>query len=271
MSSQQFPINSLRTLRRSLKRQLVLPTCEHTPDSELAEMPEPNSLATLSNLFRKGEITHAEGSTPNVTGQWFISTVDASTAIKSLPGIALKPNYCLVTYLYRIRRAKANHGGSVTWAMTQQSSTTANLEAALTLAGDHNTPPYPEGALHNYMAAITGNLTPGSFVVASILQRELQEFGRCGQFHRWHNHRLVGTVPKQQEWQWRMEQPKHLAPRVHKLPSGKMAVEFYTCRIVPPIRIFRHVDRYSGNSYVAKSNDQVIAAATPQTAKLVRH
>lgn len=265
MSSQQFPIASLQTLRRTLKQQLVLPDCERTPNAIADNMPEPDSLATLSNLFRQGGITHAEGSTPNANGQWFVSTVDASIALKHLPGIALKPNYCFVTYLYRIRRANATHGGSVTWAMANQLSATSHLEAALNLAGNHNTPPYPEGALHNYMNAITGNLTPGSFLIASLFQRELQEFGRCGKFYRWHHHRLIGDVPKQRNWHWRMEQPKRLAPTVHMLPSGKIAVEFYTCRVVPPIGIFHHVDRYPGNSYVAKASNQVIASAIRQT------
>ncbi len=270
MSSQQFPINSLQTLRRSLKQQLVLPACEHAPGATEEDMPEPDSLADLGHLFRKGGITHAEGSTPNANGQWFISTADASVALRQLPGIALKPNYCLVTYLYRIRRANISHGGAVTWAIANQLSTTSHLEAALTKANDHNTPPYPEGALRNYMNAITGNLTASSFLVASILQRELQEFGRCGQFHRWHHHRLIGTIPKQRRWQWRMEEPQTLTPTVHTLPSGKMTVEFYTCRIVPPIGIFRHVDRYQGNSYVAKASNHAIASvAKPKTSQLV--
>ncbi|MBT9314612.1 hypothetical protein [Leptothoe spongobia] len=262
MSSQQFPITSLQTLRRSLKQQLVLPECEHTPSATAADnMPEPDSLASLSNLFRKGGITHTEGSTPNANGRWFISTVDASAVFKHLPGISLKPNYCLVTYLYRIRRSNINHGGAVTWAMVNQLSTTSHLEAALAKAGDHSTPPYPEGALLNYMTAVTGNLTSGSFLIASVLQRELQEFGRCGKFHRWQHHRLIGNVPKQKQWQWRMEPPRNLTPKVHNLPNGKMAVEFYTCRTIPPIGIFRHVDRYTANSYVAKASNQAIASA----------
>ncbi|MEM9266876.1 MAG: hypothetical protein AAGA46_15265, partial [Cyanobacteria bacterium P01_F01_bin.13] len=165
MSSQQFPIHSLQTLRRALKQRLVLPPCEHLPGATTAEdMPEPDSLASLSNLFCKGGITHTEGSTPNANGRWFISTADASVALKPLPGLSLKSNYCLVTYLYRIRRANINHGGAVTWAMTNQLSTTDNLETALETAGDHSSPPYPEGALMNYMTAITGNLTAGSFL-----------------------------------------------------------------------------------------------------------
>ncbi|NEQ54485.1 MAG: hypothetical protein F6K11_30865 [Leptolyngbya sp. SIO3F4] len=262
MSSQQFPITSLQTLRRSLKQQLVLPECEHIPSATATEdMPEPDSLASLSNLFRKGGINHTEGSTPNANGRWFISTFDASAAIRRLPSISLKPNYCLVTYLYRIRRSNANHGGSVTWAMANQLSTTSHLEAALTTAGDHSTPPYPEGALLNYMTAVTGNWTAGSFLIASVLQRELQEFGRCGKFHRWQHHHLIDNAPKQRHWRWRMKPPKNLTPKVHTLSNGKIAVEFYTCRTVPPIGIFQHIDRYATNSYVAKASNQAIASA----------
>lgn len=261
MSSQQFPITSLQALRRSLKQKLVLPDCEHSPKTLTDEdMPEPESLATLSNLFRQGGITHTEGSIPNANGRWFISTFDPGAALKHLPGVALKPNYGLVTYLYRMRRAHATHGGAVTWAMANQLRTTSNLEAALITAGDYSTPPCPEGALPNCMSAITGNLTAGSFLIASILQRELQEFGRCGKFHRWHHHRLIGTIPKQRPWHWRMEKPQYLTPTVRSLANRKTMVEFYTCRIVPPISIFRHVDQYSTNSYVSKASNQSIAA-----------
>ncbi|MGD1853729.1 MAG: hypothetical protein ACFB2W_05700 [Leptolyngbyaceae cyanobacterium] len=261
MSSQQFPIASLKKLRRSLKQQLVLPECEHIPSPLLAEeMPEPDSLASLSNLFRKGGITHTEGSTPNVNGRWFLSTIDAGAALKYLPGIGLKPNYCLVTYLYRIRRSNQHHGGGVTWAISSQLGTTSHLELALATAGDHSIPPCPEGALQNYMTAVTGNLTAGSFLTASLLQRELQEFGRCGKFHRWEYHHLIGKVPSQRRWRWRMAEPHNLSPTVHSLPNGKIAVEFYTCRTTYPVSIFRHIDRYSPNSYVAKARNQSVAS-----------
>ncbi|MEM9808575.1 MAG: hypothetical protein AAF959_25220 [Cyanobacteria bacterium P01_D01_bin.56] len=262
MSLQQFPISALQALRRSLQQQLILPAGEHMPGCETAdELPEPDSLAGLSTLFRKGGITHSEGSTPNTKGHWFVSTVNAGVALKKLPGIALKPNYCLVTYLYRIRRANGNHGKAVTWAINNQLSTTSRLESALTTAGDYSKPPYPEGALENYMMAVVGDLTVGSFMIASVLQRELQEFGRCGKFNRWQHHRLIGTVPLQRQWKWNTEPPVSLTPKVHNLASGKVVVEFYTCRIVPPITLFRHIDRYPARSYVAKSNNQSIAAA----------
>jgi hypothetical protein len=38
-------------------------------------------------------------------------------------------------------------------------------------------------------------------------------------------------------------------------------VEFYSCRVQKPIALFRHVDRYPPNSYMANNQDQVIAVA----------
>ncbi|MEM1238552.1 MAG: hypothetical protein AAGI45_01805 [Cyanobacteria bacterium P01_H01_bin.26] len=261
MSSQTFSLKSLQTLRRFLKQRLVLPECEHTPNRFADdEMPEPDSLADLSNLFDQGGLTPVADSVPNTNGRWFISTVDASNVIKQLPGLTFHPNYCLVTYLYRVQKANISHGRAATWAIAKRLSSTRQLEAALDLAGDHTNPPTPDGALLNYMTAVAGDLTAGSFLKASILQRELQEFGRCGQFNRWQHHRLIDTIPQQCGWQWRIQQPKNLAPTVHHLANGKLAVEFYTCRVASPIGIFRHIDRYPAKSYVAKANNQPIAA-----------
>ena len=147
MSSQTFSLKSLQTLRHFLKQRLVLPECEHIPNASADdEMPEPDSLADLSSLFDQGGLAYVAGSAPNTNGRWFISTVDASSVIKKLPGMTFHPNYCLVTYLYRIKKANISHGRAATWAIAKGLSTTRQLEAALTPAGDHTAPPFPDGA-----------------------------------------------------------------------------------------------------------------------------
>ena len=121
MSSQTFSLKSLQTLRRFLKQRLVLPECEHAPNTFMAdEMPEPDSLAGLSSLFDQGGLTHVADSAPNTNGRWFISTVDASNVIKQLPGLTFHPNYCLVTYLYRVQKANISHGRAATWAIAKR-------------------------------------------------------------------------------------------------------------------------------------------------------
>ncbi|MEO1590306.1 MAG: hypothetical protein AAFU71_03325 [Cyanobacteria bacterium J06632_22] len=259
MSLQKLSIATLQKVQSYIRQSLQIPELEShpRPDAQgdnLDEIPEPSSLDGLGDLFRVGSTPDENVSTPNLDGRWFVSTVDAGRALTRLP-IQLKPDLRLVTYLYRTEEL----GEGVTWAIPEQLGTTAELEAALATATDLDNPPYPEGALLKVMSGITGDRSVLSFVTASILRRELDEFGRTGSRCDWSHHRFIATVPKQREWKWRMTPPSDLLPKARLLPDGQAAVEFYTCRVVAPIGIYRHVDQYQARSYLAKSMDQPVA------------
>ncbi len=259
MSLQKLSIATLQKVQGYVRQSLQLPELEDQPRTEavsdgMDEIPEPSSLDGLGDLFRVGSTPDESASTPNVNGRWFLSTADAARALMRLP-IQLKPNLRLVTYLYRTEDV----GEGVTWAVPEHLSSTAQLEAALSAAPDIDNPPYPEGALLKLMSGMTGDRSALSFVTASIFSRELAEFGRTGGRCDWSHHRFIATVPKQRDWKWRMTPPADLQPKVRLLPDGQAAVEFYTCRVVTPIGIFRHVDQYQSNSYLAKSMDQPVA------------
>jgi hypothetical protein len=259
MSLQKFPVASIQKIEGFIKGHLSLPAVEHHPQTAPAstgeDMPEPSSIWALGDLFRTGSSGEEMLSIPNSDGRWFISTVDVSSVFARLPGLKLKPNYRLVTYL--LRDVKGGMGS--TWAIPDHRSATVNLEEALKAASLRDNPPYPEGALLNIMAAIEGDRSPLSFMMASILQRELQEFGRCGADVDWGHHRFISTVPQQRQWHWRMAAPSDLEPKVRLLPDGQAAVEFFTCRVAPPVAIFRHVDHYPVGQYQAKSINQPVA------------
>ncbi|NJR38857.1 MAG: hypothetical protein HC781_08485 [Leptolyngbyaceae cyanobacterium CSU_1_4] len=120
-------------------------------------------------------------------------------------------------------------------------------------------PPRPEGAVDHFMEAVGGDRSAASFMVASLLHRELEEFGATGQHCSWHHHQLIDAVPMQAEWQWRQQQPTDMAPKVKIMPDGQAAIEFFTCRDMPPIALFRHMELYPAETYVSKSQNQVIA------------
>lgn len=223
----------------------------------LDETPEPDSLDALGDLFNFGGFTEEEVPKPNVTGRWFVSLVNPGSTLLKLPGLTLKPEVRMVSYLYRV----ADSGIGVTWAVPESLSGMAQLERALSQSGDRTQPPKPKGALADFMEAIEGDRTPASFVVASILRRELQEFGALGTFCNWTHHRLIETLPTQVSWQWRTQIPRDLSAKVRVLPEGQAAVEFFTCRIVPPVAIFRHLDQYPKEKYDGSSLDQVVAIA----------
>ncbi|MEL6246901.1 MAG: hypothetical protein AAFY78_16500 [Cyanobacteria bacterium J06648_16] len=259
MSLQKLSIATLQKVQSHIRQSLRLPELEDQPRPELPtteedEVPEPESLDGLGDLFRVGSTPDETLSIPNLDGRWFISTIDAGRAFNRLP-ISLKPDLRLVTYLYRTDE----DGGSVTWAIPEQLSATAQLEAALMSTTDSDNPPYPEGALLKLMSGVMGDRSALSFVTASVMRRELEELGRVGNRCDWGHHRFIATIPQQRQWKWRMKPPTDLQPKIRLLPDGQAAVEFFTCRVAPPIGIYRHVDQYPAASYLAKSIDQPIA------------
>lgn len=262
MSLHTFSIEAVQKVGQHIRAQLVLPPSEQQPTLEGEnvtpdELPEPASLDALGDLFRLGGFGDEDLSAPNRQGRWFISTIDPAVALNKLPGLNLKSDVRLVTYLQQ----RSDGGVGVTWALPKLMSTTVHLEAALESVGE-GAPPRPRGALSNVMEAIEGNDTPASFVAASLLARELKELGRTGKLRRWSHHRLIGKVPSQRPWQWRSKVPQDLSPKVKRSDQGVL-VEFFSCRVVPPIALFRHVDQYPAGSYRPKTNDQVIAQPEP--------
>jgi len=262
MSVQRVPLESVQKIRQYIQSTLVLPESENAPRTwssfdEVDSLPEPGSLSDLGDLFNFGsaieEATHA----PNTQGQWFISSTDPGAALLKLPGLKLKSDWRLVSYLRRVQGT----GDGLVWAVPERLSTTAQLEKALPAQGHFAEKPRPEGALDDLMDAVEGDRSPASFVVAALLRRELREFGKTGKASDWQHHRLISALPAQFSWQWRMEAPKDLSPKVRLFPDGKAAVEFFSCRVVAPITLFQHIDQYPGDRYRAASIDRPIATA----------
>lgn len=263
MSIQKFPLEALQKIRQHITSALVLPTTERQPPSvktfeEADELPEPESLDALGSLFQFGGASDP-AFTADRDGEWFVSAVNPGAALVRLPGLRLKPGFRLVSYLYRTD--KNDHKGIV-WAVPEDLSTTNLLEAVLDRAGDLNNPPKPQGALSDIFLALEGDRSAASFLVASILRREFAEFGAAGKHRRWAHHRLIDRVPSQLQPDWKTPPPPELSPRVRLFPDGRAAVEFFSCRVVAPIAIFRHVDQYGEGEYLGNCSDRAIALAS---------
>ncbi len=261
MALQKFSLDVVQKVQQYIQSQLTLPASEQQPVSDMKEREmaleamAPESLDALGDLFRVGGFGDDEGVAPNAEGRWFISTIDPAGALSKLPGLELKNKVRLVTYLQR----QSTGGMGVTWALPELMSTTAELEAAIEAAGDRAIPPHPKGALGNVMDGVTGDRSAASYLEASILLREFKEFGRSGQNCRWSHHRLITAAPNK-PWKWRTQQPlTYLAPKVQIKDEKIAMVEFFSCRVVPPIALFRHLDQYVVKSYRPKTNDQVVA------------
>jgi hypothetical protein len=264
MSIQKFPLAAIQKVRQYITSALMLPDSERQPPSiktyeEIDELPEPDSLDALGDLFRFASPVDEEPSPSVSGGRWQVSAVNPAAALLKLPGLWLKRDFRLVSYFYRAE----NSGRGLVWAVPENWSTTAMLEKAIAdFSADYHTPPKPEGALEDCMEAIEGDGSVVSYLVASILKREFREFGTLGSQVRWGNHRLIDAIPDKLQPYIQEELPPDFAPKVRILQDGRAAVEFFSCRVKSPVAICRHVDQYNPGSYVSKSSDRAIAIPT---------
>ena len=260
MSIQKFPIATVNKVRQYIQTALTLTDTERQSQvwanlDDAEDPPEPASLDDLSGLFNFGGLAPEEITTP--TGHWLISTANPADAVIKLPGLWLKPGLRLVSFVYR----DAGAGKGAVFAVPESYSTTAWLERAIAKSRDISQPPLPEGAIATVMEAIDGDRSAASFLLASLLRRELQEFGALGKQCDWSYHRVIDAIPPQAKWRWQGDPPKDLAPKVRLLPDQQAATEFFTCRVQSPIAIFRHLDQFPAKQYQAKSIDRAIGTA----------
>jgi hypothetical protein len=264
MSFQRYPLNAVQKISQTIRDALVLPPHEQQPEKVTAEDFDaddsiPDSLNALGDLFRAGDMPEDKLPAPNKEGRWFVSTVDPADALAKLPGLWIRPGIRLVTYL----RQDSKGGIGTTVAIPSILSSTEQLEMAIENVTQANPAPTPDGSLKTLMESLEGDGSLATFLEASIFIREIRELGRFGAYARWTHHRFVNVLPPKVSWQWRAKAPEDFSPKVVLRPDGEVIVEFYSCRVQKPVTLFRHLDRYSANSYLANNQDQVVAIMDP--------
>jgi hypothetical protein len=260
MSIQRFPLAAIQKVRQYIQNALAVDASQRSQVwaglDEVDDIPEPESLDDLNGVFAFGGLSPEEIAAPQSRAHWAISTVNPAAALLKLPGLQLKPNWRLVSYVYR----DGENGAGAVFAVPTERATTAYLEESLG-SSDFKHPPTPAGALADLMEAFDGDRSAVSFLIASILERELGEFGASGTFRNWTYHRLIDSIPTQIKWQWQTQQPQDLSPKVKVLPDGQAIVEFFSCRVSSGVGIYRHVDQYPAAQYKPKRFNKLVATA----------
>lgn len=264
MTIQRFSLAAVQRIQQHIQNTIVVDADKQSQAwaklDDTDDIPEPESLDDLSSVFMFGGLSPEEITAPKSRAHWTLSTVNPGAALLNLPGLNLKSAWRLVSFLYR----NGDNGIGLVTALPEEMATTALLEQALATSGDLKQPPKPTAALPDFMEAIDGDRSAVSFLVASLLYRELREFGAIGQYRSWTHHRLINTVPPQVQWNWQTEQPKDLSPKVKLLPEGQAIVEFFTCRVSAGVALYRHLDQYPIAQYKPKRLDKPIATVQRQ-------
>ena len=131
------------------------------------------------------------------------------------------------------------------------------------------------GLENSPMHAITGDGSAWSYLCASILAREFEEFGARWHGQSWVTHTLLTRDPwnafpqiedrnfyalrtDRDQWEWDQEELTDWRPRV-QVSRGMIEVIFYTYSPLEQERIYRHEDTYQRGDYCAKTERTEIA------------
>ncbi|MCB4791289.1 MAG: hypothetical protein LHV68_05315 [Elusimicrobia bacterium] len=135
----------------------------------------------------------------------------------------------------------------------------------------------PKEALSLVMGAFEGNYSAWSYFCASILCREIEEFGRWWHALNWHTQTILFDDPRKvppkdsaninrkvfSEWKFDDNEPADWRPSFLE-EANKITVTFYTYSGFGFECIYRHVDVYEKGSYDRVEYDSIILAKGPR-------
>jgi hypothetical protein len=200
---------------------------------------------------------------------WFLSPIDPVRVLKIFSSLRLRDGFVLRAYVRR-----DGDGEGIVWAVPE----------GTTLPDPSRRPklfrwllplPKPSAALGNVMGAIEGDGNPFSYLCASILSRELAEFGATWHNVDWGHEQILDKdpwidPPPTDEFfggfhpndPWRLEAPRPepdgWAPRV-QLDKEAATVTFITFSGLIKQEIKQITDRFSVGSYAFKTETTRLA------------
>ncbi|MHC4201873.1 MAG: hypothetical protein ACYSU0_17940 [Planctomycetota bacterium] len=212
-----------------------------------------------------------EVSTPRPDGPdgWSRSAIDPAELFGLFKPIRLREGMILRAYQYR----SCGNGNGLVFAMPVETPFPAPRECASGDLEDYSPEPVPPGATWDIMRLVEGDGTPWSYILASVLERELEEFGAIWHGCSWSTHTILGAEPLSREggrrsqiepmapadqWEWREPEPEDWRPAVGD-EAGATVARFYTYSGVGRQSIFRHVDTFESEGYSFYTEREAIA------------
>lgn len=211
---------------------------------------------------------------------WSKSPIDPAKLLTVFPELRMRERRVLRAYVFK---EGANSNGFV-WALPDDAEFPAP-EDCPRIESHFLKPPKPLDALDDVMEAIEGDDSPESYFHASLLRRELKEFGGGWHGVKWGMNTVLDDSPwnrppggeeesmsmypesKPNEWKWRAPQPISWVPEV-RLEKDRAIVTFYS---YTPLyaeldngemekeRIIRHTETYRRGKYRPLISEQKLA------------
>ena len=202
---------------------------------------------------------------------WSISTVDPQKIVAVFKSLHIKDGFVLRAYQF----CEGGNGNGFVWALPVDADFPDPNECPR-LDGVFLEPPRPPAALDEYMDAIDGDGSHWSYICASLLARQLAEFGAMWHGCDWSTHTVLdenpcteaeqseegdpdeGPMTPADEWKWTEPVPSEWAPQVQQ-EAKAVTVTFFTYSGLGEEAIYRHIDTYKPGAYRFESDRQQIA------------
>lgn len=210
---------------------------------------------------------------------WSKSRVDPANLLTVFPELRVRQGYVLRAYVFR---EDGNSNGFV-WALPAEAAFPEPDECPR-LESHFLNPPKPFDALDDLMEALEGDDSPESYLHASIVRREMREFGSGWHGIKWGMHTVLDDDPwaggppsdeatqdrptsQRYEWTWLTPRPATWSPEV-LVEQDRVVVTFYS---YTPLageldngepereRIYRHTDTYRRGKYRALAVEKKLA------------
>ena len=209
---------------------------------------------------------------------WSKCTQDPAKLLSAFRALRLKRGMVLRAYQVN----KDGDANGVVWALPEHADFPDPDQCPRVTAKNFfyrlgSTAPKPPGALTDTMEAIEGDGSLWSYLAASLLSRQLGQFGAMWHGNDWSTHLILDENPLKSgmaritdlkvletpsgpisEWKWVGPAPEDWTPQV-RIEKNKVSVVFYTYSALHRQMIYRHTDTYQPGSYVATAERKEIA------------
>jgi len=202
---------------------------------------------------------------------WYKSDFDPKRIVDVFDSLRLKKGFVLRAY----RCEDAGDSWGYVWAMPADADFVEPHESLIVDAPSIFRKPRarkPPAALGDVMEAIEGDGSPLSYLAASLLKRELEEYGAAWHGLGWLNHSIIDQDPwqsadaaespfkpaKRKEWRMLEPAPKQWRPRVH-MQKDQVTVTFFTFTWYHRQAICQHTDTYKRDDYRFKTASREVA------------
>lgn len=214
----------------------------------------------------------------NTPEGWSKSRVNPNKLLDVFKPLSIRKGFVLRAYVFRER----GNGNGVVWAMPVHADFPEPKDCP-TLPNHLLTAPKPHDALDDAMEAIEGDGSAWSYLAASLLRREIAEFGAGWHGVSWGVHHVLDADPwkapagkpedaslerptsQPGQWKWLDGRPAGYAPAV-VVEKDRVTVTFYTYSAIGKEGVYRHVDIYRPGKYRAKTEEKKIAEGPNEVA-----